>query len=113
MEAKEGTLESVIDRVESLGKITYELSILKAVDKTSQVISVTVSFIIGLLLIVMSVVMANIGVAIWLGELLGSTYLGFFCVAGFYALLAIVLYSVGDVWVKKAVSNSVIRHALN
>jgi ABC-type transport system involved in cytochrome bd biosynthesis fused ATPase/permease subunit len=54
----------------------------------------------------------NIGIALWLGELLGKNYYGFFIVAVFYLLSAIVLHFFLHNWIKKPVSNLIITQAL-
>jgi len=55
----------------------------------------------------------NIGLAIWIGELLGQMYLGFFVVGGFYALIAIILHLFRNSWLKKPVSSMIIKKMLN
>ncbi|HLP19907.1 MAG TPA: hypothetical protein VK174_06380, partial [Chitinophagales bacterium] len=54
----------------------------------------------------------NIGVALWLGEVLGKSYYGFFIVAGFYLLTGVVLHFFLRSWIKKPVSDLIITQAL-
>src|SRR5215472_1312121 len=39
------------------------------------------------------VILISIGVALWIGYLLGKSYLGFFIVGGFYALVALIVFA--------------------
>lgn len=55
----------------------------------------------------------SVSLALFLGEYLGKMYLGFLCVAGIYLLLLAILYVNRDRWIKKPVSNAIIRSTLN
>ena len=54
----------------------------------------------------------NIGVALFLGELLGKLYYGFFIVAAFYLLAALILHFFMYKWIKKPISDLIIKQAL-
>jgi len=58
------------------------------------------------------VLVFNIGIALWLGELLGKSYYGFFIVAAFYLIAAIVLHFFLLRWIKKPMSDLIISQAL-
>jgi hypothetical protein len=45
---------------------------------------------------------------LWLGELLGETYYGFFSIALLYLVIALLLYIFKNEWIKKPISNFVI-----
>jgi len=49
---------------------------------------------------------------LWLGELLGKSYYGFFIVAGFYALLALIFSIFRKQLIKNPVNNSIIEQVL-
>jgi hypothetical protein len=55
----------------------------------------------------------NFGISLWLGALMGQSYLGFFVVAGFYGLAGIILYAFRNKWIKKPLNNSMINQMLN
>ena len=113
MESTSEIMESVIEKVEAYGKTSFEILKLKAVDKTADVVSTTLSYGVIIFIASMFTIVASFGVALWLGDLLGKTYYGLFCVAGFYAVLGVVLYIMKDTWIKKPVTNSIIEHSLN
>lgn len=113
MENKANYLEPLMERAEHYGKTSYELIRLKTLYKTADVASSFVSRGTAILLLSMFVVIANIGVALWLGDILGKSYYGFFCVAGFYGIISFVLYFFMHKSIKKNVSNSIISVMLN
>jgi len=71
-----------------------------------------VSWLIVLIFAVLFFLILNIGVALWLGELLGKSYYGFFIVAGFYALLALIFSIFRKQLIKNPVNNSIIEQVL-
>lgn len=113
MENKIVFIEPLLDKAEAYGKTSFELIKLKAVDKTSEVLSTFVSRGIVILVLSMFIVIVNIGIALWLGDLLGKAYYGFFCVAGFYGVIGGVLYFFLHDYIKKNVSNSIVSQMLN
>jgi hypothetical protein len=54
----------------------------------------------------------NLGVALWLGDLLGKLFYGFFVVSGFYVIAGIVIYFFMHKWLKRIVSDYFIKHML-
>ncbi len=54
----------------------------------------------------------NLGLAFWLGEILGRTFYGFFVVAAFYGIAGIVLHFFMHEWLKKLIGNYFIKHVL-
>jgi hypothetical protein len=112
MEDKKTFIEPLFERVEEYGKTSFELFKLKAVDKGSDIASTVVSRGVMVPVFLMVTVLVNIGAALWLGDLLGELYYGFFCVAGFYTIVGIVLYFLRK-RIKKHVSNVIILQMLN
>ncbi|MFN3916145.1 MAG: hypothetical protein ACK4K0_00260 [Flavobacteriales bacterium] len=106
-------IEPLLEKIEDYGKTSFELYKLKAIRKTVEVISTFVSR--GVIVIVLSMVLifASIGLALWLGDLLGKAYLGFFCVAAFYILLGGVLFYLLHNFIKRKISNSIISEIFN
>lgn len=113
MEEKINFIEPLIQRAEEYGKTTYQLIRLKAIDKTTDVVSTFISKGIILYTLSMFIIIANIGAALWLGELLGKIYYGFLCVAGFYGIVGIMLCLFMYKSIKERVSNSIITQLLN
>lgn len=113
MEDKMSFIEPLFERAEAYGKTSLELIKLKALHKTTDIVSTGVSRGIVVFVFSMFLILTNFGIAIWLGDLLGKLYYGFFCVAGFYGILGVVLYFFMHNWLKKQVSNSIVLQLFN
>lgn len=112
-EDKSGVFEALIERAEAYGKTSFELFRLKSVDKAANLVSSAVSRVVAFVLLFMFVGIASIGASLWLGEVLGRVYYGFFCVAGFYGICGLALYLAKNNFIRKSVNNSVIESTLN
>lgn len=106
-------MEPLFARAEEFGKSSLELIKLKTLDKTADVVSTLISRGAAILILSMFTIIVNVGIALWLGDLLGKSYYGFFCVAGFYGLIGIILYFFTHTWMKKSISESIITQVLN
>lgn len=108
MEDKATPIENLFERAEAYGKTSLNLLKLKAIDKSSELISTVLSWLIVSIVVALFFIILNIGVALWLGEILGKTYYGFFIVAGIYAVLSVIFI----LWIKKYINNSIISKML-
>lgn len=86
-----------------------ELFKLKAADKTSDIVSSATSGIVITLAALFFFGLLNIGIALWIGAAIGNNYSGFFILAAFYALVALIVYLGRDRWLKTPVSNAIVR----
>lgn len=112
MEDKSNFIEPLIERAEEYGKTSLELLKLKALAKTADIVSTFISRGAVVLFLTIFTVLANIGVALWLGDVLGKMHYGFFCVAGFYGIIGGILYFFMHDKIKKSISDSIISQAL-
>ena len=112
MENNTSTIETLFEKAEDYTRTTAELMKLKAVDKTADVASSMLSRAAVSIVFVMFAFLVNIGLSLWIGELLGKTYYGFFIVSSFYLLISILLYIFRDPVIKMPVSNFIIVRML-
>ncbi len=110
---------SIYDRFESLfiktreyAETNIELNKLKAVDKTSDILSTFISKMIVLLVFIIFIFIVNIGIALLLGEYLGKTFYGFFVLAGFYLIAGFIFISMRKKWFKEPITNMIIQKFL-
>jgi hypothetical protein len=108
MENKATTIEMLFEKAEDYTRTTIDLVKLNAVDKTADVMSSLLSRLTVSIVFVMFAFLVNIGLSLWIGELLGKAYFGFFAVSSVYLLIAIVLYIYKDEWIKMPISNFII-----
>jgi len=112
METPVSSIESLLERVEAYSKTTIELSKLKFLETTINVVNTLVPRLSVIIMISLFALVLNIGIALLLGELLGKSYYGFFIVAGFYLVAAIVFHFFLPRWIKKPMSELIIKQAL-
>lgn len=113
MENKTSYFEPLFERLEEYGKTSFDLIKLKTLDKITEILSIYISRGLALFVFSIFIVFANIGLALWLGDLIGKNYYGFLCVAGFYAVVWGVLAFVLNDRIKRSISNSLISKFLN
>jgi ABC-type dipeptide/oligopeptide/nickel transport system permease component len=101
-----------LENVEAYGKTSLELLKLKSVSKTADVSSTLISKLILYMVIVLFAFTLTVALGLWLGELFGKNYYGFFAMASGYGLVGLVLYLLHPK-IKSCVNNSIVNHLLN
>lgn len=104
-------VETLFDQAGDYVETRVDLFKLQVIQKTSDIISSLASRLILILIIVIFVMIANIGIALVLGEWMGKNYYGFFALAGFYLIAGLIFNSFKSKWIKEPVANSIIRKA--
>ncbi|MFY7732996.1 MAG: hypothetical protein ACOVSR_05895 [Bacteroidia bacterium] len=112
MEEKSTFMEPLFERAEAYGKSSFELLKLKALQKSASIISVLTVRIILVLFMVLVILNLNIGVALWLGNILNNMYFGFFCVAAFYLVIVGILCVFLNKFIQKRINQSIINQIL-
>lgn len=112
MEDQTGTIESLLERAAEYGKTSFELAKLKALDKTSDVVSTIASHYIVIIFISSFMLFINLGLAFWLGEILGKIYYGFFIIAAFYCIGGILVHFFLHQWFKRLFGDFFIKQVL-
>jgi len=105
-------IETLLEDATEYGKTSLEIVKLKAVDKSSEVISSIVFQTILYVLVTSFIVFVNLGLAIWIGKLLGQLYMGFFVMAAFYLVAGFIYYFFFQEKIKKQVSEYIIKQML-
>jgi hypothetical protein len=106
------SLKTLIDKSKDYLETKMELTKLKTIDKSADVLSsvlvmVSIIFIASLVIFFISVAFALL-----LGRMVGSNYIGFFIVGGFYGLLLAIIYVQREKWIKTPVANGLINKML-
>jgi hypothetical protein len=101
-----------MERAEEYAKTNVELLKLNSIDKSADVVSSLVSQVVIIFTIALSILIVNIGFALWIGKVLHETFYGFFVIGAFYALLSLLLYLFRNMWIKYPVNNAIIQHML-
>ncbi len=106
-------LESLLVRFTEYGKTSIELMKLKLIDRLSSTISSVMPNLIICCFLAVFLLFMNVGIAFWLGELLGKIYLGFFAVGLLFLFLGFIVRIFMYKWLKKIVRNLFINLALD
>ena len=112
MDNNTAPIELLFQRAEDYSKTTLELLQLKTIDKSADVISTLVAQVTTIIAAALAILIFNIGIALYIGELLGNSFYGFFMVGTFYAIVAIILHLFKNAWIKKPLNNSIITQMM-
>jgi fatty acid desaturase len=111
--------EDIVDSIESLlesaadyGRTSYDLVKLKTIYKTSDVVSSLIPHAVVYIIIMSFLLFLNLGVAFWLGKIFGNMFYGFFVVAAFYGIMALVVHFFMHDRIKKKIMDYIIKQAL-
>ncbi len=112
MEEKFKYIEPLLESMEAYGKTSIDLIKLKTVDKVADGTSSMIAWMPVIISLILFFIIVNFGLALWIGAMLELVYMGFFIVAGFYALVGILLFVFKDKWIKKPLYVSIINEML-
>lgn len=112
MDDNASPIATLFERVEDYSKTTVELFKLNAIDKSAEVVSSLVFIFAICITVALSLLIVNIGFALWIGKYFDDSFYGFIIIGGFYAILALLLYIFRNQWIKYPVSKSVINKML-
>jgi hypothetical protein len=113
MEKQQNPIGSLFEKAEDYLETRMDLYRLRAIDKSSDVLSSIAARLVIALFIASFFLMLNIGLALLIGRSIGEVYYGFFIVAGFYLVVIAILYALRDKWLKAPISNLIIKSILN
>ncbi|WP_018341771.1 hypothetical protein [Cytophaga aurantiaca] len=112
MENNVTPIELLFQRAEDYSKTTFTLLKLNAVDKSANMFSYLMIKLTLLLVFTLFLLTFSIGLSLWIGELLGKSYYGFFVVAALYSLGGLLVYIFGSNWIGTPVRTAVIAELL-
>ena len=105
MDDKATMLGNLQEKAENYVKTNIELIKLKTIEKSADIFASMASRITVILIFVFFVLILNIGLALWIGDMLGRSYYGFFVLAAFYLFLGMLVKAFRHQWIKKPVLN--------
>jgi len=112
MEDNVKSVEVLLEKATEYGKTSLKLVKLQLLDKSSDVISSLIPHSVVFFLIASFMLFFNLGLAFWLGGILGKVCYGFFVVAAFYGVIGIVLHFFLHTWIKNKICNYIINQVL-
>lgn len=103
---------AIFDKLADLIEARLELARLKGINAISDIASSSIASIVFLALCFFTFLLLNIGIALFIGTVMGGAYYGFFIVAAFYSLTAIIYKLVFSKITRKAIRNFLIKKLL-
>ncbi len=111
-ENQPSALSNIFENAGNYVESKVDLLKLKAVKKMSDVTSSLVTKLTMVLLIIFVFFLVNIGLAMWVGDMMEKMYYGFFIVAGAYILIGLILYALRRQIFKTPLHNRLIKMML-
>ena len=108
MEGK-NKVEQLISNIKEYAETRFDIAALNIQDKIADVLSSLTSVIVVALLGVFIIFFSSVGIAWWIGRMFHNPSIGFFCIAGFYLLIAIVIILNRNKWIKFPVINALLK----
>lgn len=105
-------IEPLFERIEAYVKTTLELAKLRAVETGVSVATTLLARLCVFVAALLFLLILSIGLALYLGALLGQPHVGFFIMAGFYLLVGLVLHRFLHKWLQKPVGDFIITQSL-
>jgi|SRR5450432_1156753 len=106
------SIKSLIDKSKDYLDTKIEITKLKTIDKSSDVLSTAIAMIFLSFIACLVLIFISLGIALLIGSAMGSYHLGFFIVGGFYAIVLLIIYLQRDKWIKHPVANGIINKML-
>lgn len=106
------SIETLITKSHDYLDTKIELTKLKAVNTSSDVLSSLIYLIVKILVIFLLIGFTSVAVAILIGKTLGDYYYGFLILGGFYLIVLLIIYIQRKNWIKGPISNGLINKML-
>ncbi|KQO33186.1 hypothetical protein ASF10_19115 [Flavobacterium sp. Leaf82] len=103
---------NLYEKAENYTKTSLELLKLKTVSAVADVLSTLTSRIAVGAVVAFFTLFLNIGISLWLGKVLGEYYYGFFIVALFYLIVAVLMHTLQHKIIKTPIGNMIISSIL-
>ena len=102
-------IESLLESTFKYGVAEIELVKLKALNKTSEVVSGLIPHVVVFFILVLFMLFFNLGLAFWLGDIFGNNFYGFFVIAAFYAVVGLVMHFFMHKWIKRKICDYLVK----
>lgn len=112
MENNKVLIETLMVKATDYSTTSFKLVKLKALDKTTDVVSSFIPHAVVMLVVSTCVLFVNLALALWIGRYYSDAFLGFLIVAAFYALLGLILHFLLHNWFKRIVADYIIKLVL-
>ena len=109
MENKVNLIESLLEITIDYGKSSAELLKLKALHKTSEIVSSSLPHLVVIVVVIFFVLFISLGFAYWLGIILENAFYGFFIVGAFYGITGLLMHFFMHKWMKRKFGDFIVK----
>jgi len=102
-------IEKIFTDIKDYAETRVDIVVLNIQDKATSVMSSMASAVILGTLGLIVLLFISLGGAWYLGEYFHSPSIGFFSIAGFYLILAAILFINREKWIKMPIINAILR----
>ncbi len=102
-------IEEIVDELKSYINTYMDLYKMKATEKGAVMASNAIINLVMAVLVVIIFLFVSFALAFCLSEYFDNLYAGFLIIAGFYTLLAVIIYLSKDKWLKTSLVNNIIK----
>lgn len=102
-------IEMLLKSSINYGVAEIDLIKLRALNKTSDVVSSLIPPALVFFVLFLFLLFISFGLAIWLGQITGNNFYGYFIIAAFYAIVGLVLHFTMHDWIKRKVCNYLVK----
>src|ERR1700676_1894527 len=106
------SIKTLIDKSKDYLDTKIELTKLKTIDKSADVLSTVVVMASMIFISFLLILFLSIALAIMLGKMLRDYSYGFFIMGGFYAVMLLVIYIKREKWIKTPIAHDLINKML-
>ena len=106
---REGVIDALFEKTKDYVETRADLFRLKAIKKTAEVGSSLISNTIIVIVFSSFFIFLNIGIGLWLGSILGTSYYGFFALSALYLIVGIIVYSNRKKILSSPIADSIIK----
>jgi hypothetical protein len=101
--------EQLVSNIKEYAETRSDIAMLNIQDKVSSVLSSIASATVAAILGLFILFFASLCAAWYIGQSLNNPSIGFFCIAGFYLIVAIIIIINRDKWIKLPVINTILK----
>ena len=102
-------IEKIYERVEQFALTSIELYKLKALQKAAEIATTVATSLLMGVFGLLFLLFVSVGLAVYLGEIMGRMHYGFMVVSGIYLLLAIIVYALRARVLKDKLNTYIVR----
>ena len=106
------SVKTLIEKSKDYLDTKIELTKLKTIDKSADVLSTVVVMISMIFISFLLILFLSLALALLFGKMLGAYYYGFFIMGGFYAIILLLIYLQKEKWIKTPIANGLISKML-